>query len=148
MPLGFHHVGNCDQRKIQSVRFTRIRIDGRRSGTAFATADHIRTNHKIKICIQCFARADQIVPPAGSFIIFLYCLDEEGGNGDRHGSGKSAASEPIPISVRRDVIGLFNWDRKLGGFDLPVERLGLAPACGTPRSTSGPARWSRRSATA
>jgi hypothetical protein len=58
------HVGNCDDRKIQSPHLARRRIGRGRAGRSHATADHVRADDEIVLRIERAAGADHGLPPA------------------------------------------------------------------------------------
>ena len=63
--LRAHHVGNGDDRKIQSPHFAGGRIGRGRPGRAHAAADHIGADDEVAVGIERAAGADHGFPPAG-----------------------------------------------------------------------------------
>ena len=41
------------------------------AGGPLAATEHVRTNHKVSVCIQAFAGANEAIPPAGLAIVLL-----------------------------------------------------------------------------
>ena len=62
--FGPHHVGDCDHRKVGSVRFAGCGVHGRWAGRPPASTEKIRADHEKLIGIEGFTGTDHAVPPA------------------------------------------------------------------------------------
>ena len=63
--LRAHHVGNGDERKIQTPHLAGGRIGRSRSGRAHAAADHIGADDEVAVGVERAAGTDHDFPPAG-----------------------------------------------------------------------------------
>ena len=63
--LRAHHVGNGDDRKIQSPQFAGGGIGRGRPGRAHAAADHVRADDEVSVGVERTAGTDHGFPPAG-----------------------------------------------------------------------------------
>ena len=88
--LGFDHVANGDDRKIEPVRFAGGRVDLGRAGGAAAGTQHIGADHIETVGIDRATGADHILPPArfaGDGIDAAHIMIAGQGMADQHHIG-------------------------------------------------------------
>ena len=81
--LGVNHISYRDGRERAAVRLACARIYCCWPCGTLASAEDVAANHKESVCIDSFARSDELVPPAGFLVIFSVPAGSVGVGGQR-----------------------------------------------------------------